>query len=219
MMTLNDPNQSHRHCGLCGHLGHGTLQCPALKDHKGVSTIPNKFKKAINDQPGWAMVRTQEAAPTPNKAWINTPGQEWQSVTPVKCNARTYSQRVQNGSSPAGSSAYGSEGAITLQMGVEGTDWQVMGQRMIDSIAGLSSLVQSVKEEQAGQAQILGILGDTAKANTTAIATIQTAQAAAMTKQQDFIAELQRVRKLAESANQKQLLASPGKDPKTGGRQ
>jgi regulator of protease activity HflC (stomatin/prohibitin superfamily) len=106
-------------------------------------------------------------------------------------------------------------------MGAEGKDWQVMGQRMLDSIAGLSSLVQSVKEEQAGQAQILGLLGDTAKANTTAIETIQLSQAAVMTKQQEFIADLQRVREMAESANQKsaQLLASPGKDPKKGGRQ
>jgi hypothetical protein len=219
MMTLNNPNQSQRHCGLCGHLGHGTLQCPALKDHKGVSTIPQKSAQAINDQPGWALILTQEAAPTPNKAWIDTSTQEWQSVTPVKCQTRTYSQRVQNGSSPAGSSAYGSDGAVTLQMGSEGKDWQVMGQRMLDSIAGLSSLVQSVKEEQAGQAQILGILGDTANANTTAIETIQTAQAAALLKQQDLIAELQRVKKMAESANQKRLLTSPGKDPKTGARQ
>jgi hypothetical protein len=152
---------------------------------------------------------------------INTSAHEWQSVTPVKCNGRTYSQRVQGGSSPAGSSASGSDGAITLQMGGDGRDWQVMGQRMITSISELSTLVQSVKEEQAGQALILGILGGTAKANTAAIETIQASQAAAMTKQQEFIDDLQRVREMAESANQKaaQLLASPGKDPKKGGRQ
>ena len=221
MMTLNDPNQSQRRCGLCGHMGHGTLQCPALKDHKGVLTIPDKFTQAINTQPGWSVVLAQATASTQSKAWINTPAHEWQSVTPVKCHARTYSQRVQNGSSPAGSSASGSDGAITLQMGGEGQDWQLMGQRMIDSIAGLSTLVQSVKEEQAGQALILGILGDTAKANTSAIETIQTSQAAALTKQQEFIADLQRVREMAENANQRtaQLLASPGKDPKKGGRQ
>jgi ABC-type enterochelin transport system substrate-binding protein len=106
-------------------------------------------------------------------------------------------------------------------MGGEGQDWQLMGQRMIDSIAGLSTLVQSVKEEQAGQALILGILGDTAKANTSAIGTIQRSQAEALTKQQEFIADLQRVREMAENANQKtaQLLASPSKDSKKGGRQ
>jgi hypothetical protein len=202
-------------------MGHGTLQCPALKDHKGILTIPNKFTQAINDQPGWTMVLAPEAASTPNKAWINTSSQEWQSVTPVKCDTRTYVQRVQGGLSPAGSSASGSDGAITLQMGSEGRDWHVMGQRMITSISELSTLVQSVKEEQAGQALILGILGGTAKANTAAIETIQMSQAAAMTKQQEFIADLQRVREMAESANQKsaQLLASPGKDPKKGGRQ
>ena len=59
------------------------------------------------------------------------------------------------------------------------------------------------------------------KANTSAIGTIQMAQAEALTKQQAFIADLQRVREMAESTNQKtaQLLASPGKDPKKGGRQ
>jgi hypothetical protein len=72
MMTLNDPNQKQRRCGLCGHMGHGTLQCPALKDHKGILTIPNKFTQAINDQPGWTMVLAPKAASTPNKAWINT---------------------------------------------------------------------------------------------------------------------------------------------------
>jgi hypothetical protein len=58
-------------------------------------------------------------------------------------------------------------------------DWQVVGQRMLDSISGLTSLVQSVKEEQTGQALMLGILGDTAKANTIAIGTVQEAQATA----------------------------------------